>query len=111
MRVLVIVAAAAALAACGPRKVEVTSSPQTANRSDVSVTVTNNLSQPITVYVVSGGSEIFLGQVSARSSVSLAVRDVAAGSQVTLRATPADGARTYSRPDVILNSGYNFVVP
>ena len=99
----------AVVAACGGRQVEVKTGAQPA--SNMSVSVTNNLSQAVNVYVVSGGSDIFLRQVPANSTQSLPVQGVANGATVTLRATTVDGSRTYSKDNVTLSGSYMWQVP
>ena len=68
-RVSLLVVAFAALAGCGPRQVEVKTAPEpTATTGAPSVQLTNNLSQAVNVYVtVTGGNELFLRQVGAKS--------------------------------------------
>jgi len=102
---------AAALVACGPRQVEVQSQPSATTEAELGVHMTNNLSQPVNVYVVTGGSDVFLKQVAANSTEHLPVRGVAAGANVRLRATTADGTRTYSKDNVTLTSAYAWTVP
>ena len=63
MRVLMVSLSMLVLAACGPRKVEVRTGPEPT--TDVALHVTNNLSQAVNVYVVSGANDIFLKQVAA----------------------------------------------
>jgi len=87
----------------------VRTAPQT--QSEVSLSVTNNLSQAVNVYVVNMGSEIFVGQVAANSTQSLSVGGVSSGSTVTLRARTADGSRTYTRDNVTLTGSYGWQVP
>ena len=101
----------ALLAACGPRRVEVRSEPQAAQQNQVSLHVTNNASQAVNVYVVSGGNPIFVGQVPANTSQHLTVAGVASGSVVTLRATTTDGAQTYTKDNVALSGMYAWQVP
>jgi hypothetical protein len=96
-------------AACGGRQVEVRTGPtQTA---EIGLQVTNNLSQAVNVYVVSGGSDIFLRQVGANATESLPVQGVATGSNVTLKATTVDGTRTYTKDNVTLAGSYRWQVP
>lgn len=104
-----LLAMAVAVSACGPREVEVGSTP--AAQSDLAVRVTNNLSQPVNVYVVNVGQEVFLGQVSANGSEALDVVGMAPGTIVSLRARTADGTRTYSRDNVTLTGTYRWQVP
>lgn len=101
--------AAALLAACGPRQVEVRSAPS--SQAEVSIHLTNNLSQAVNVYVAGGGSPVFVRQVPANATEHLPVRGIAAGSTVTLRATTIDGARTYERRDVVLNGMFAWALP
>jgi hypothetical protein len=108
MRSVLAVLGMVALVACGPRQVNVdTGTPESA----VSLSVTNNASQSVNVYVVSGGSPIFVGQVSPGSTQQLSVSGVAVGSIVTLRATTTDGTRTYSKDNVPLNGSVSWQVP
>ncbi|HKG93777.1 MAG TPA: hypothetical protein VKA84_17850 [Gemmatimonadaceae bacterium] len=99
----------AIVAACGSRQVEVRSGPRPT--SEVSVRVTNNLSQGVNVSVVSGGNESFLRQVNANSTETLPVQGVAAGTSVTLRATTVDGRNTYTRENVVLSGTFSWTVP
>ena len=109
MRALFAVVALVVAAACGPRQVDV-SSGASASQQQVSLTITNNETQPIQVYVVQGGNPMFVKQVAARSTETLNVPGVASGSSVTLRATRADGSKTYNR-DVTLSGSYAWTVP
>lgn len=110
MRALVAaVMLASAAVACGPRQVEVRSAPAAA--SDVAVNVTNNLSEPVNVYVNTGGEDMFLGQVGGGSAMSLPVRGVSAGSSVTLKATRMSDKYTYSKTGVVLSGTYLWQVP
>jgi hypothetical protein len=78
-----------------------------------SIELTNDLAQAVNVYVRpnSGGGEIFVGQVSARSTQTVPVRGVATGSSVTLRAAPVDGSVNYTRENVSLAAGFQWKVP
>ncbi len=109
MRAFFAVIALVVATACGPRQVDVTSGAPT-TQSQISLTVTNNETQPIQVYVVQGGNPMFIKQVAARSTETLTVPGVASGSSVQLRATRADGSKTYNK-DVTLTDSYNWVVP
>ena len=100
---------AAALSGCGPRKVEVRTSPTTA--SQVTVEVRNTLAQGVNVYVVQNGVKTFLRQVNANSTVSVPVQGVVPGATVRLEATTIDGVRTYSRDNVTLNGNFVFPLP
>ncbi|MGI8509304.1 MAG: hypothetical protein ACR2MQ_08270 [Gemmatimonadaceae bacterium] len=106
---LLVLAAAAPLTACGPRQVEVRTGPQAA--SEVTLRVTNNLTQPLNVYVVNGGTDVFIKQVASSSAASMSVPGIPAGTTVELKATPADGSRTYTRDNVTLSGLYEWQVP
>jgi hypothetical protein len=95
--------------ACGPRQVEVTTGAQPA--ADVSIRFTNNLTQAVNLYVTSGGTDVFLKQVSANSVEVVPVRGITAGTTVTLKARTVDGTRTYSRDNVYLGANYEWRVP
>ena len=110
MRVLVAAVLLAVSSAACARQVEVGTSPD-AQSSDVSVHMTNNLNQPVNVYVVSGGTDLFLGQVAANSSEHLQARGIASGASVTLRARTADGTRTFTRENVVLAGMFAWQVP
>ena len=110
MRVLI--AAAALLlstTACGPRQVEVTTGP--VPPTDVSIRLTNNLTQAVNLYVTTGGTDVFLKQVGAGSAEVVPVHGVAAGQTVTLKARTVDGTRTYTRNNVYLGASYDWRVP
>ncbi len=106
---LAILGATAPAIACGPRQVEVRTTP--AAPSDVSLRVTNNLAQPVNVYVVNNGTDVFLKQVPASSAESMNVPGIASGTTVMLKATPADGSRSYTRDNVLLSGLYEWQVP
>jgi ABC-type Zn uptake system ZnuABC Zn-binding protein ZnuA len=99
----------AALGACGPRQVEVTTGVQPA--ADVSVRFTNNLSQAVNVYVTTGGTDVFLKQVAANSVEVLPVAGMSAGTTVSLKARTVDGTRTYTKDNIYLASNYDWRVP
>lgn len=102
--------AATAPVACGPRQVEVSTGEARAPES--SIEFTNNLAQAVNVYVrVPSGAEQFLRQVGARTSESIPVRGIAAGTAVTLRAAPVDGSVSYSQENVVLGRGVAWRVP
>jgi hypothetical protein len=102
---------ATCLTACGPRKVEVGTEPSTAAAEALSIRMSNNLSQPVNVYVVNGATEIFVRQVAAGATEDLPVRGVTSGTTVRLRATTVDGTNTYSKDDVVLTGTYRWQVP
>jgi len=98
-----------ALAACSGRQVEVKTGPEPA--ADVALHVTNNLSQAVNVYVVSGTNDIFLKQVAANSVEHIPISGIAAGSTVNLRAATVDGTRTYTKNNITLASMYEWRLP
>jgi hypothetical protein len=100
---------ATSVAACGGRTVEVQSAPSPV--SDAAVNVTNNLSEPVNVYINTGGEDIFLGQVGGGSASSLPVKGIAAGSTVTLKATRMSDKYSYSKSGVVLSGTYLWQVP
>ncbi len=100
---------AMSLAACGPRQVEVTTGAQPA--ADVSIRLTNNLTQAVNLYVTNGGTDVFLKQISANSVEVVPVRGLSAGTTVTLKARTVDGTRTYTRDNVYLASSFEWRVP
>lgn len=105
--VLSLVAVLVSASACS-RQVDVeTGVPE----SSVTLSVTNNANQAVNVYVVSGGTPIFVGQVSPGRTQNLSVSGVAEGSLVTLRATTTDGTQTYSRDNVQLSGTFSWQVP
>ena len=102
-------ALAVAVMGCGPRQVEVSTGPQPA--ADVSIRLTNNLTQAVNLYVTSGGTDVFLKQVGANSVEVVPVRGLSAGTTVTLKARTVDGTRTYTRDNVYLAANYEWRVP
>lgn len=109
MRVLYVIALAAAVAGCS-RKVKVNTAPSPAT-TVTSFQVSNNLTQAVNVYVTSGGADILAGQVGANSTMSLSVRGVQIGGTVSLKARTVDGTRTYTKDDVVFTSGLRWTVP
>ena len=99
----------AMLAACSPRQVEVRTAPTA--QSAVSVQVNNNVSQAVNVYVTLNGTDTFLRQVGPNKSETIPVQGFAPGSTVSLKAVTVDGARTYSRANVVLSGTYVFPLP
>jgi hypothetical protein len=95
--------------ACGPRPVQIQTGQQPT--TEVTLRVTNNLSQAVNVYVVTGGQDIFLKQVDANGALSISVPGVSAGTIVTVKATSVDGSRTYTRENVTLSGVYEWQVP
>ena len=109
MRALMVSLSMLALAACGGRQVEVKTGPEPT--VDVALHVTNNLSQAVNVYVVSGTNDIFLKQVAANSVENIPVAGLPAGTTVNLRAVTVDGTRTYTKDNVTLASMYEWRLP
>ena len=101
--------ASAIFAACSPRQVDVRTAPTQATA--VTLQVNNTLSQAVNVYVMVSGTDTFLKQVNGNSSATIPVQGVATGTTVTLRATTVDGAKTYTRPNVVLSGTYVFPLP
>lgn len=102
-------AVAASTSACAGRQVEVTTGPEPV--SEVTVRLTNNLTQGVNLYLTSAGTDVFLKQVAAGSVELVPVRGLTAGSLVTLKARTVDGTRTYTRENVSLSSSYEWRVP
>ncbi len=107
MRTLLL-AALISVAACS-RTVKLETTPATA--ASVSLKVTNNATQAVTVYVMSGGTEYTLKSVAANSTEMIPVPGISAGTSVTLRAALADGSRSYTKQNVVLSSVYEWQVP
>jgi hypothetical protein len=106
MRALVAGLMMMVVAAGCSRRVEVgTGAPETA---EVAVHVTNNLGQPVNVYV----NDMFIGTVQPNSTGHLPVTGVASGATVNLRATTTTGTATnYTRNNVMLSGTYAWQVP
>lgn len=109
MRNVLLAALVMVSAAACSRKVEVQTAPSVS--SAVQLKVTNTAAQAVSIYVTGGGSEIFLKQVAANSTESLAVPGIAPGTTVRLRAMLADGSRSYTRDGVVLNDVFEWRVP
>lgn len=109
MRALLMGFALLATAACGPRQIEVGSGAP--SQAEVMLSVRNNFSQAVSVYVVQGGNPMFVKLVAANAQETIPVRGVAAGSNVTLRATLADGSRTVEKTGVTLSGTYSWTLP
>ncbi len=106
----VAVCAMTLLGACSGRQVEVRSAPTTTN-ADATLRFTNNLSQAVNVYVVTGATEVFVKQVNASGVEGLTVRGVNAGATVRLKATTVDGTKTYTKDGVVLGPSATWQVP
>lgn len=98
-----------ALAACGPRQVDIRTAADLP--PEASLVVDNTLDQAVNVYVVDAGTELFLRQVGARTAARLPVRGLPTGRRVTLRATTRDGARTFTREGVVLSGTVRWGIP
>ena len=115
MRVMWLAGALALGVGCGGRTVNVRTGETAAARAgtEPSIAFTNNLTQAVNVYVVTGtaGGDLFLRQVPGGASEMLPVRGIAGGASVGLKATTIDGTRTYTKPNVTLTPGYVWQVP
>jgi hypothetical protein len=109
VRLALLSALTVAAPACAPRQVEVKTGPQAV--SEVSLRVTNNLNDPVNVYVVNGGSDIFLRRVAGKATEVMNVPGIPAGTVVKLKANPVDGSQSYTRDDVTLSGTYDWSVP
>jgi len=110
MRMFMVSLSMLALAACATgRQVEVRTGPEPA--AEVAIHLTNNLSQAVNVYVVSGGNDIFVKQVGANTVEYIPVAGVPAGATVNLRAVTVDGTHTYTKNNVTLSSMYDWRLP
>jgi hypothetical protein len=109
-RALVAFALVAVTAACH-RKVDTTSAPAQPSGPTYTLTVTNNLTKAVNVYVTSAGVDTFLRQVQATSTEQVPVKGIPATAQVTLKATTSDGSSTYTKANVSLSNNYTWVVP
>jgi hypothetical protein len=105
----VVLATLIAVAACGPRQVEVRTAPPLP--AEVALEVTNNAGQAVNVYVTYNGTDQFVQQVRTATSLRLPVRGIPAGSTVTVWAKTVDGTKTWTKQNVVLNGTYIFAVP
>ena len=96
-------------AACGGRKVNVETAPRTS--AEVTLHFTNNDNSAVNVYVVNQGTDHFLKQVAANSTEDLPVANIAAGTQVRLKATRTDASKTYTSDPMALNATTTWRVP
>lgn len=110
MRAIAFAMLIAVATACGSRQVEVGTG--AAEVAQVALHVTNNTSQSVNVYVVSGGNDMFLRTVPAGSAEHIPVTGIATGSTVSLRASTVGGTPlTYSKSNVVLNGTYAWQIP
>jgi hypothetical protein len=65
----------------------------------------------VSVYVTGTGPELFLKSVAANSTELIPVPGIASGTTVRLRATLADGSRSYTRDGVVLTGTFDWTVP
>lgn len=108
-KVLVALLLSVALAGCH-RNVQVKTAPAPTAKP-VTFHVTNNLPQPVNVYITTGGSDVLAGQVAGNSTSALSVPGVGSGASVSLKARTVDGTHTYTRDDVTLTDSYTWQVP
>jgi hypothetical protein len=102
-------AVAVMMSACGPRSASVRTAPTAAAAT---IHFTNNLSQPVNVYVVQNGTETFIKQVSSNTTENLPVRGIPLGSMVLLRAVTVDSKSQFDTQNpVALTSTYTWKVP
>jgi hypothetical protein len=99
---------AMSLNACGPRQASVRTAPTTA---EATIHFTNNLSQPVNVYVLQNGTETFIRQVGANTTENLPVRGIPLGSQVLLRAVTLDSKSQFDSQNLTLSSTSAWRVP
>jgi hypothetical protein len=109
MRAILAMVLVLAVAACGPRQVDL--DPGAATGPDATLRVTNNHTQAVNVYVVQGGSEMLVGQVAANTTQQLPVSGISRTQAVTLRARSTDGTRNWERSGVTLTDMYDWRVP
>jgi len=109
MRALLAGALLMATVACGSRKVDVSTAPKAT--AAVTLHFTNNDNSAVNVYVVNEGTDHFLKQVPANSTEDLSVPNVAAGTQVRLKATRTDSSKTYTSDPMPLSATTTWQVP
>jgi hypothetical protein len=110
MRRALVALALVAVAACH-RKVDTNAQPAQPAGPTYTLTVTNNLTKAVNVYVTNGGVDTFLRQVAGTSTDQLPVKGIPANTPVTLKATTVDGASTYTKASVNLSNNYTWVLP
>jgi ABC-type glycerol-3-phosphate transport system substrate-binding protein len=101
---------ATAVAACGPRQVEVRTAPT--QSAEVAIHFTNNLSSAVNVYVNTGSTDMFVRQVNARTAEHLPVPGVSVGTRATLKAVPV-GSQSggYQKTGVTMSEMVSWSVP
>src|SRR5690242_14435166 len=98
-----------ATVACGGRKADVSAAPKAT--AAVTLHFTNKDNSAVNVYVVNGGTDLFVKQVQANTTEDLAVSNVAAGTEVRLKATRTDGSKTYTSDPMPANTTMTWQVP
>jgi hypothetical protein len=109
MRRLLAAVAVLSLTGCGPRQVEVRTAPS--QSAEVAIAFTNALSQPVQVFVNTGGSDMFVRQVAANTTDHLPVPGVSVGTRATLKAMPVDGSNGYTKSGVTMTESVTWRVP
>lgn len=109
MKKIITLLAFTTLAACAPRVLENPSGPPTS--TEVYLKVANGLGDPVNIYMVTSGSDLFLKQVAANSTESVPVQGVSPGTIVKLKARTSDGTKEYTRDDVTLTANYEWKLP
>ena len=98
-----------ATVACGGRKVDVSAAPKAT--AAVTLHFTNKDNSAVNVYVVNGGTDLFVKQVQPNTTEDLPVSNVAAGTEVRLKATRTDGSKTYTSDPMPANTTMTWQVP
>jgi hypothetical protein len=111
MRALLAGMVLAVTAACGGRQVKVETAPKATGPAAVVVHFTNSDNSAVNVYVVNGGTDLFLKQVAMNSTEDIPVAGIASGTQVRLKATRTDGSKTYTSDPMALNASTTWRVP
>jgi protein-disulfide isomerase len=107
-RHLLVLGALLGAGACAPRPVVVGTAPA---ETQSGLHVTNQLNQAVNVYVRSDGTDMFLRQVPANTTLHVPISGIRPGATVTFRAVTVDGVRTFTRANVVLSGTYTFPVP
>jgi hypothetical protein len=112
-RALVALALMAVTVAACHRKVDTTTAPakEPPPGPTYTLTVTNNLTKSVNVYVTNAGVDTFLRQVQPTATEQVPVKGIPGNTPVTLKATTSDGSSTYTKANVSLASNYTWVVP
>lgn len=108
MRILAVLILAGALAGCAPTVRVATAAPAPPSAH---LAVINTLGVAVNVYLVHDGAEQLLGQVGSNTQRTLPMFGVQPGTQVTLKATRADGSTTYTRADYRLERESSWTIP